>query len=64
MVARLGYRRETRAGQECQVSRPGICGRLQENRDGDHVGRSLTLGLKGKHIVDPAHPPPIGEILI
>jgi hypothetical protein len=54
MVARFGYRREIRAGQECQARGPGKGARLQENRDSDHVSRPLTLGLKGKHIVDPA----------
>jgi hypothetical protein len=56
MVAYFGYRREIRAGQECLVSGPGKGVRLQENRDNDHVSRPLTLGLRHKHIVDPACP--------
>jgi hypothetical protein len=56
MVARLGYRREIRAGQECQARAPGKTARLQENRDSDHVSLPLRLGPKGKWIADPAHP--------
>ena len=40
---------------------PGECVGLHENRDIDHLSRPLTLGLKGKRIIDPARVPADGR---